>query len=429
MRGRDGRGFTLIEILVVVLVIAIASGIAVANLEGDDRGRMEREARRLAGALEHAAALAQWQSETLGVSAEGGGYRFWRRGSNDKWIGARRRRRPRPARAAGRIHRYPCVLRRGSRPRKRGAAVSSQRTQRTVRPAALQLRMVRARRRRSAEPRAIRGASGFTLVEILVALAVLAVALTAGMRAVAQSADAATLLKQRTLALWVAQNRLAAAQLEAPWPALGRRDGERRAGERDVRLARDRIGHAEPGVSQDRDRRRRRRGARLRARAADRVPRQDGRAMMTPRAGFTLIELLIALAILALVATLGYRALARRSPTASRSSSPKAPTGAISMRYSHGSKPTPAPRCRVTRVPGQARSPRGSARSARPAMPNCASLAPAPNSRSKPGAPASASAIACAVARSKCFTGRISISPARPHRRRMRSPATSRGFA
>ncbi len=57
------------------------------------------------------------------------------------------------------------------------------------------------------------------------ALAVLAVALTAGMRAVAQSADAATLLKQRTLALWVAQNRLAAAQLEAPWPALGRRDG------------------------------------------------------------------------------------------------------------------------------------------------------------------------------------------------------------
>ena len=51
-------------------------------------------------------------------------------------------------------------------------------------------------------------------------------ALTAGMRAVAQSADAATLLKQRTLALWVAQNRLAVAQLAAPWPALGARNGE-----------------------------------------------------------------------------------------------------------------------------------------------------------------------------------------------------------
>ena len=67
---------------------------------------------------------------------------------------------------------------------------------------------------------------GFTLVEMLVALAVVAVALTAGMRAVAQSADAATLLKQRTLALWVAQNRLAAAQLELPWPAPGERNGD-----------------------------------------------------------------------------------------------------------------------------------------------------------------------------------------------------------
>ncbi len=46
------------------------------------------------------------------------------------------------------------------------------------------------------------------------------------MRAVAQSADGATLLKQRTLALWIAQNRLAAAQVSIPWPAAGARDGE-----------------------------------------------------------------------------------------------------------------------------------------------------------------------------------------------------------
>ena len=69
-------------------------------------------------------------------------------------------------------------------------------------------------------------ARGFTLIEILVALAIVAVALAAGMRAVAQSSDAATLLKDRTLALWVAQNRLAAAQLANPWPAPGFREGE-----------------------------------------------------------------------------------------------------------------------------------------------------------------------------------------------------------
>ena len=67
---------------------------------------------------------------------------------------------------------------------------------------------------------------GFTLVEILVALAIVAIALTAGMRALAQATETASALKARTLALWIAQNRLAAAQIEAPWPALGRYSGE-----------------------------------------------------------------------------------------------------------------------------------------------------------------------------------------------------------
>ncbi len=66
---------------------------------------------------------------------------------------------------------------------------------------------------------------GFTLVEVLVALAIVAIALAAGFRSVAQSAESATALKARTLALWVAQNRLAAAQLVTPEPAIGERDG------------------------------------------------------------------------------------------------------------------------------------------------------------------------------------------------------------
>ena len=67
---------------------------------------------------------------------------------------------------------------------------------------------------------------GFTLVEILVALAIVAVALAAGMRALTQAADGATALKARTLALWVAQNVLARAELAYPTPRPGETSGE-----------------------------------------------------------------------------------------------------------------------------------------------------------------------------------------------------------
>jgi general secretion pathway protein H len=76
---RRHAGFTLAEILVVLLVIGLAAAITYAQLDRDPRQALEREGRRLAGALEHAALLAQWKNETIGVSAGGGAYRFWHR--------------------------------------------------------------------------------------------------------------------------------------------------------------------------------------------------------------------------------------------------------------------------------------------------------------------------------------------------------------
>ena len=76
---RDSAGFTLIEILVVVLILAIAAGVAVATIGSDERGVLRREAQRFGGALEYAAQRAQVRNETLGVDAAGRAIRFWRR--------------------------------------------------------------------------------------------------------------------------------------------------------------------------------------------------------------------------------------------------------------------------------------------------------------------------------------------------------------
>jgi type II secretion system protein H len=86
--ARPALGFTLVEMLVVLLVIGLAAGLAYAKLESDPRRTLERESRQLAAALEHAALLAQWRSEPIGVSAGGSVYRFWRRGPNagELWV-------------------------------------------------------------------------------------------------------------------------------------------------------------------------------------------------------------------------------------------------------------------------------------------------------------------------------------------------------
>jgi general secretion pathway protein H len=84
-RGR-ASGFTLVEILVVVVIIGIAAGVTIASVAPDDRDLAAREARRFAGALEYAAQRAQFRSELLGVSAAAHSIRYWRRDSaGDRW--------------------------------------------------------------------------------------------------------------------------------------------------------------------------------------------------------------------------------------------------------------------------------------------------------------------------------------------------------
>lgn len=64
------------------------------------------------------------------------------------------------------------------------------------------------------------GCRGFTLLEVLVALAVIAFALAAAASAVSGSAHNASGLQQRTYAHWVAMNKMTELHVEKKWPAI-----------------------------------------------------------------------------------------------------------------------------------------------------------------------------------------------------------------
>ncbi|MDF0605492.1 type II secretion system minor pseudopilin GspI [Neisseriaceae bacterium TC5R-5] len=67
---------------------------------------------------------------------------------------------------------------------------------------------------------------GFTLVEVLVALAIIAVALGALLRATGLAADNSSAMKRRMQAGWEAQNIIAMMQARQEWPELGATTGE-----------------------------------------------------------------------------------------------------------------------------------------------------------------------------------------------------------
>ena len=66
---------------------------------------------------------------------------------------------------------------------------------------------------------------GFTLLETLVALAILAIALTAAFRALGVTAQSAAELRERMLGDWVAENRLSELRATATWPSPGVSEG------------------------------------------------------------------------------------------------------------------------------------------------------------------------------------------------------------
>jgi general secretion pathway protein I len=62
---------------------------------------------------------------------------------------------------------------------------------------------------------------GFTLVEVLVALGVAAITLTASLKATGSMVNSNEALRQRLVATWSAENRMAQIRLEKQWPDIG----------------------------------------------------------------------------------------------------------------------------------------------------------------------------------------------------------------
>jgi len=74
------------------------------------------------------------------------------------------------------------------------------------------------------------GRAGFTLVEVLVALAIVSIALLAALRAAGQGTNNVGELRSRLLAGWVAENLLAEHRARGDWLPTGIQRGKEREG-------------------------------------------------------------------------------------------------------------------------------------------------------------------------------------------------------
>ena len=83
--AKTGRGFTLIEMLVVLLIMGLLVGLVSTITRPDERTALRVEAERLARLLDLAAAESRLTGKSIGWTADGLGYRFWRFREDAGW--------------------------------------------------------------------------------------------------------------------------------------------------------------------------------------------------------------------------------------------------------------------------------------------------------------------------------------------------------
>lgn len=79
------RGFTLIEMLVVMMMMGIFLGLVSANMRPSERDLLRVEAERLAQLLDLAADESRITGKSIAWIGHESGYRFWRLVGNNEW--------------------------------------------------------------------------------------------------------------------------------------------------------------------------------------------------------------------------------------------------------------------------------------------------------------------------------------------------------
>lgn len=79
------RGFTLIEMLIVLMIMGLLVGLVSVVVRPDDQGLLRIEAERLAQLLDLAAAESRLAGHAIAWTADGPRYQFWRMTGDARW--------------------------------------------------------------------------------------------------------------------------------------------------------------------------------------------------------------------------------------------------------------------------------------------------------------------------------------------------------
>ncbi|KAG0162705.1 hypothetical protein DFQ30_001426, partial [Apophysomyces sp. BC1015] len=274
---RGQAGFTLLEMLVVLVIAGILVSMATLTITRNPRTDLHEQAQRLALLFESAGDEAQVRSRPIAWQPVAGGYRFevraadgWR-ALRDDLLAPRRW----DMEVTGVVIRYPGSDDAASRIVFGVESIDTP-VQVTLYSAVGQVSIV---------------GNGNGRFEVLVALAIIAIALAASLRAVGVLAVNSSELDKRMYAGWSADNELARLHLMKAWPNIGSRTFDCSQGNLALSCT-ERVSATPNPVFR-----------RVELSLMKPAARSD------PQRGFTLIELLVAVTILAVLAVLSWRGL------------------------------------------------------------------------------------------------------------------------